>query len=351
MGCAVSQVSPADDEMTCGVAPADPHFRPVKRRRATTPLPPVVPFPADRLFLTVVEALARPAAWRVKDELASYIRGFQGLQIKLIVEKSEHNQLERLGAGLLKLNTVLCARTWLDKTNRHLAHVTVTQLCEDMGYVRHKHGGFHRENRQMVLTLLRVVSRIRVRVTLVSKRGQEPETFGDRVWSIKYDVESDVVTVETGNWDSRLWREKNGYVGLVTRDLGRMNPRQHGTAIRLGTYYTALSRVNRYQERPFEVSQLLERTGLSRLDAKHPSRQRDRFIKAHQTLVEAGVIKAWRFEGPADWVRSKVVVSWPDDLEARGMALLAKQEKVILSRVAAKARGVARQSIRTLQPT
>jgi hypothetical protein len=364
-----------------GIAPVVRSSRPV-----VDPLPAIVKFPADRVHGGTVQALARAAEW-TRDVVDGFHRGLQ------VVDGKNYRQfvgfrtnpgelwdfLMSRGESAIKAHYALWARCYEatgGDPGKYVA-LSVPQFCDDLGYHKHCKGGHRPERKREALRLLEVLTTAEIaviwRVGRKERRlrgplwhrgveGEERDGYGDLFGSARVGDRGlwDPVffTYKPGPWfEDEEWRRLNSCVGLVGLGLLHLDNRNDRWAIRIGGYYGTLARIGQYRQRTISVATVLCRTGLDKLNVRNPAEQLRAFERAHDRLVEVGVLKDWQLGtepvtdepdmddpatlvsladyGAGDWRRQRVVVTWPDPLtehtprleEARRVAIATASRK------------------------
>jgi hypothetical protein len=313
----------------------------VEQLQPQGPLPDLLRFQADRIQHGAVEALAKSDAWApVSDfdralEVAygggfRMVVGYRGLDGDLWVG------LRTRGPVAVKTHFALWARCF-EQTGGdpdQYVRLSITQLCEDLGYKRHHKGGFRREHKQEVLRLVealipvelavefkipgsRKVRRLRgplwQRGTVAEERDEYGDLFGaaregdPKLWdpvSISY---------RPGQWfQDPTWRRYNEYIGTVGAGLLKLDNLHDRWAILIGGYYASVARFGHYEPTRIGVDQILQHTGLGRRNRRNPGEQQEDFDRAHDRLVEVGVLMHWDYVGrAADWRDQEMELVWP----------------------------------------
>ena len=79
-------------------------------------------------------------------------------------------------------------------------------------------------------------------------------------------------------------RKRNAFVGMVGAGLLRLDSRDKW-ALRIGGYYGTLARFNQYAARTISAATVRARTGLAKLDARHPGLRSAAGIMGLDSLV------------------------------------------------------------------
>ncbi|HVS41313.1 MAG TPA: hypothetical protein VMU20_03505 [Candidatus Dormibacteraeota bacterium] len=371
------------------VAAAQTGIAPVGRsghRPVVDPLPAIVKFPADRVHGGTVQALARAAEW-TRDVVDGFHRGLQvadGKNYRQFVGfRTKPGELWDFlmsrGESAIKAHYALWARCYEatgGDPGKYVA-LSVPQFCDDLGYLKHCKGGHRPESKREAVRLLEVLTTAEIAV--IWRVGRKERRLRGPLWhrgveGAERDGYSDLFgsarigdpglwdpmffTYKPGPWfEDEEWRRLNSCVGMVGLGLLHLDNRNDRWAIRIGGYYGTLARIGQYRQRTIAAATVLCRTGLDKLNAGHPAEQLRAFERAHDRLVEVGVLKDWQLGtepvtdepdmddpatlasladyGAGDWRRQRVILTWPDPLtehtprleEARRRAVTAARRK------------------------
>lgn len=354
------------------------------RRHAAPSLPSdFIAFAGHRIHASTVEGLGRMDEWHPLEETGfarrlevKYGDGFTQ-QIGFRASEELWRVLKDKGAAAIKAHYALSAfcyhRTGGDGNEYVL--VDVPEFCDALGYKRQKAGGFKTRDKQRAMEVLtglttaelsveyaiprrpgkvgRVRGRIWERGLEAEQRDQCTDLFGHARIGDHAAWEPVAFTFRPGQWDSDPgWRAANEYVGKIGAGLLQLDTKRDEWAVRIGGYYGFLARVTQYQQPcRVRVATVLKRTGLNRQNRRHPAAQLEAFQRAHDRLVEVGVLASWQFDTPAveeepdmddpttlatlaeygegDWRGQGIVLAWPAALIEHGAALAARQHKAI----------------------
>lgn len=344
-------------------------------------LPAFLKFPADRVHQGTVQGIGRVEEWQ---PIADWVRAI------LVAEAPDYRQLvgfrtdpgeglwewlRTRGEAAIKLHYVFWARCFEatgGDPNEYFT-IDVAQLCEDLGYKRHHKGGFRLRDKQEAMLLVETFTAAELGVVFKLPNGKSGRLHG-RIWERGITAEtrdeySDVfgasraedakehwepakISVHPGQWfQDAEWRRANAYMGLLGQGLLRLDNRTDKWALRIGGYYGSIARTGQYRHRAISVGTVLARTGLAERNARNPREQLEAFERAHERLVQVGVLKAWQFAtspideepdmddpetvaqlaeyGSGDWRRKRVQLQWPDELTERGTGLAQARQRAI----------------------
>lgn len=335
---------------------------------ATSPRPllwhGLLRFPANRIHKAVLEAvtvgvvtfepsedtlppsadLLRFQSTGSRDQLAGTI-GF-----RLPPSAAEQELLTQRRPLLIKLQYVLWARAIAETggASSRPVVVTLSQLCEDLGYARLGNGAHRPEHKRQVRAALDLLTSLRINAEYRSPDRRCTQLDGP-LWARHPELETDrAVAYSPGHWHSDpVWARCNASFGLAGAGLLKLRADRDQWAIAVGGYLAALSRMNGYRPLTLRVSTLLERSGLATAESRNPGRMRDMLERALDRLETAGVIGEWDWSGDAaaepdmdaaadlsgladaaaDWSTRTVVVHWPPMLERRRADLQAARDQ------------------------
>jgi hypothetical protein len=321
-------------------------------------------FPANRIHKALLEAVTLgvvtfdrdedafpPSAdlWRFssagsRDQLAGTI-GF-----RLPPSNAEQETLTRSRSLLIKLQYVLWARAIAetDGAPDRPVIVTLSQLCEDLGYVRLANGAHRPEHKRQVQSALDLLTSLRIDADYRSPDRRLTQLTGP-LWKRHAELETDrTIAYSPGDWHSDpVWAKCNSSFGLASAGLLKLRPDRDRWAIAVGGYLAALSRMNGYRPLTLRVSTLLERSDLATAERRNPGRMRDMLERALDRLEAVGVIGEWDWSAGAaaepdmdaaddlsllaetatEWSSRSVIIRWPSTLQRRCEDLQASREQ------------------------
>jgi hypothetical protein len=353
------------------------HVRP---RVSARTLPPLVKFPADRIHAGTVQGLARAAEWC--DGVGGFFRALEvegraGYRQLVGFHREPEAELwdflRDRGEAAIKAHYALWARCYEETGGAPNKWVTmsVPQFCADLGYARQKAGGYKTRDKQHAMRLLEALTTAELAVEV--RVGRKVRQITGPIWTRglqarQRDEYSDLFgsqrvgdttlwdpvgfTFRPGPWfEDEEWRKRNAYVGMVGAGLLRLDTRQDRWALRLGGYYASLSRFGHYAPRSVTVATVLARTGLGKLNVRNPAEQEVAFERAHDRLVEVGVLERWCWTGEevgeepdmddpdtlarladygaGDWRRKRVSLTWPASLGSEGTRIENAQRQAL----------------------
>lgn len=313
-------------------------------------------FPADRIQKGFIESLM-PGAPDHPGELPKQRCGYQidvrgtrdRLRGTLGFHLEEDAETATQGSALLaKLHLVLWSRAFAE-TDGDLSReteVTLSQLCDDLGYARLKNGAHRPETRRHVARLLELLGQAELDLEYDAPDGSRARLTG-RFWDLRAQADSRTVRYRVGEWFFHpVWRRFNAAVGLAPAGLLELRTDRDAWALRLGAYLAVLARMNGYRPLALRVRTLLEKTGLAHAERRNPARMREKLERALERLEEVGVLADWDWEanGPEPemddpavlaalaeeaehWRERKVLLRWPQPLRAREAALTSARER------------------------
>jgi len=179
----------------------------------------------------------------------------------------------------------------------------VPQFCSDLGHAKQKAGGFKRRDKQHAMRLLdalttaelavearvgKKVNRLRGLIWARGVPAERHDEYGDLFGSARAGArdprEPVAFSYRPEPWfEDEDWRKRNAFVGMVGVGLLRLDSRDTWP-LRIGGYYGTLARFGGYTDRIISAATVLARTGLAKLDARHPGKQREAFERAHDRL-------------------------------------------------------------------
>jgi hypothetical protein len=349
-----------------------------------TALPPYTRFPADRIHMGTVEAFARIHEWKESDDFHRALTVASGPQFHQTVglrsDPGEQiwnvlRESERMILGHYAL-WARCYETTGGDPSQYVI-LSVPQFCADLDYKKHHKGGFRLRDKREAMQLLEALTTPEIAVEFVTPgRAGKVLRLRGRIWERGLEAEqrdqySDLFgsarsgdrnlwepigfSYRPGPWfaDSE-WRRYNRFVGMIGAGLLKLHTRNDRWAIRIGGYYGTLARIGQYRSRTIAVAKVLEKTGLMVVNARNPAEQEEAFSRAHDRLVQVGVLLAWMYEenasgpvdeepdmddpetlatlhayGAGDWRRKRVRLEWPAAMTMAGESLSAAQERAI----------------------
>ena len=358
-----------------------PSTSPAKRRpRTDNRLGAYTRFPADRINKGTIEAYARVCDWQAVDGFFRGVTVASGTKFRQTIGfRTDPGQtlwdfLRTRGEAAIKAHYALWARCYETTGGEAGKYIVldIPQFCEDLGYTKHHKGGFRREHKQEAVRILHALTTAELSVEFTAgsngkvrrlrgplwQRGieaDERDQYGDLFGAARMGDPSNwepvKVSYAPGQWfEDPEWRKHNKYVGLIGAGILRLDNRNDRWAIRIGGFYGTLARFEQYRPRAFHVLTVLRKTGLSSLNTRNPQEQEEAFRRAHDRLVEVGVLKAWVYDGepipepdmddpddlaaladyqPDDWRRRRVVITWPDAMTAETARLEAAEQRAV----------------------
>lgn len=321
-------------------------------------------FPANRIHKAVLEAmtlgvttfdpwddalppspdLLRFQAAGSRDRLTGAI-GF-----RLPPTHADQQFLAQRRSLLIKLQYVLWARA-IAETGGAAGQpvvVTLSQLCEDLGYVRLGNGAHRPEHKRQVRAALDLLTSLEINADYRSPDRRCTQLEGP-LWKRHPELETDrAIAYSPGDWHADpVWARCNGSFGLASAGLLKLRADRDQWAIAVGGYLTALSRMNGYRPLTLRVATLLERSGLATAESRNPGRMRDMLERALDRLEAVGVIGEWDWSGvtgeepdmdaaadlstlaeaAAAWPTRSVVIHWPPALQRRSTDLQSAREQ------------------------
>lgn len=242
---------------------------------------------------------------------------------------------------LLKLQWVLWARHFAETGGDPGAHaeVEITRLCDDLGYQRLANGAHRPANRRSVAEALARLAELALDLHYRAPDGRGTHLAGP-VWELS--LGESRVRYRPGDWArDPLWRRFNGAVGLAPAGLLALRGDRDAWAIRVGSYLSALARLNGYRPLNLGVKVLLEKTGLAAAEARNPARMREKLERALERLEEVGCLGSWTWAEEEDaepdmdapetlaalyrsgehWRGRRLRITWARALEAREIVL------------------------------
>jgi hypothetical protein len=309
-------------------------------------------FPADRIQKGLVEVLMPGACELERNELPSerwvrrvdarsgrdYLWGTIGFRPAAAGEEPEHHP------SALKLQWALWARFYAETGGKPdgEARVSLSQLCDDLGYARLANGAHRPATKRLVVDLLRRLGDLELELRYTAPDGSTVHLAGP-AWQIEFAPGSSVtVRYRPGSWfGNPVWRRFNSAVGVAPAALLQLRPDRDAWALRVGSYLASLARMNGYRPLTLHVRTLLERTGLSAAESRNPARMREKLERALERLEETGCLGSWDWAGsgsepdmdsPGDlaqlgaaenWTDLRLMLQWPSVIGVREGALTA----------------------------
>lgn len=281
--------------------------------------------------------------------------------------------METNNATAIKMQFILWARAYseTDAEPGQFIRLSVSQLCDDLGYKRKK-GAHKRENKQKAGEVFEMLVQREIAVIGTDPKGK-PIRLRGPIWNrgISADEYEDlfganragdpaswipsVLSYSPGDWfNEPTWRAYNRHIALIGEGLLKLSgEKKDKYAVLIGGYLGMLARMNSYRTSFIKAKTLLEKSGLWAADATtNPGRMIEKLKNALDRLVEVEVIKGWRYKGKDDPSidydnlddpdtlaaladdgadpdeRNRVIIiEWPDKLEERRIEIQAKQQK------------------------
>ncbi|QQZ10157.1 helix-turn-helix domain-containing protein [Heyndrickxia vini] len=198
-----------------------------------------------------------------------------------------------------------------------------------------RRGGFDHKQRKNILKSLSIIQNLWLhldQITVYSNGKPEQTTLQGRIFLFKNDEELEnasltdrSITFSVDPIFSRYLNGKTRQVALLSLQALRYDPYRQNWEKRLARYLSWRWRTQARKGNilhPNKISTLLESIGKS-LDDRSPSRTRERFENALDTLVEDGVIVSWHYEKWDEsianhkgwsriWLNSLVLIEPPD---------------------------------------
>jgi hypothetical protein len=268
--------------------------------------------------------------------------------------------LQRRGEALIKAHYALWAR-WYEQTDGKPGQWAITslhQFCADLGYSKHRNGGFRAEQKQEAASLLDVLTAVEVEATFspagkaagsrrldgpLWQRRAAPDTHppsGAHLQPARGDARScwdpEKFVFSPGRWFADpVWRKQNPYVGQISVGLLRLSQHKDQVAIRIGAYLATLARIDQYRPTAIRIDTLLDRIGMAGSYPKEPAKLRDVLQASLSKLQKVGVIAGWEgldddpaepdmddyehlsnFDdyAPSPWRRRVIEIRWPEEL-------------------------------------
>jgi hypothetical protein len=325
-------------------------------------LPTLIQFPGDRIHKATVEALSRVDDWKQEEGFSratrpSVRRGDFSMLFGLKEDPGEAiwQFLLKRGEAAIKAHYALWARIY-EQTGGEpgkWAVINLNQFCADLGFTKHKKGGYKREQRQEAVRLLEALTALELVVyfTPPGKKARQRRLRGP-LWQRGFIAEesdqySDLFgQIREGDptlWDpvgfafgpgawfsDPVWRRNNRYLGQIGAGLLRLSTHTDQVAIRIGGYLGTLARIGQYRSLRLRITTLLERIGMADHYPKDPKRLQAAVEKGIDKLVAVGVVAGWRYteNAPSDpeeessqvqqdsWRTRVLEVEWPEELTA-----------------------------------
>ena len=277
--------------------------------------------------------------------------------------------VQRRGAMLAKLQLAFWARVYheTDVTPGQYVEMPIVQLCDDLGYKRHK-GGHRREHKIEVGKALDSLFDLEIEAHGYIN-GKRYKMTGP-LWSKGIKLESEelfdmvpvVVRFAPGDWfNIEEWRRLNGQVATMSAGALKLSTEKNDqAALFLACYFATLARMNGNEpSKRLKARTLAEKSGLVKT-YKKPGALQKAVEGALGRLVEVGVIKDYPldtvdtcadpndFDNPEtlatlaedgskkgkDWLNQVYIIKWPDEVVKNGPAIAEKREKHIKRRTA-----------------
>lgn len=323
----------------------------------------LIRFSSDRIHKAVVDSLAGGFTFTPHEhsterdfQLArefggrssrDYLAGRLGFRLPPTDQKLELLNGNR--AQLIKLQFALWARAFAetDADPGRPAVVTLSQLCDDLGYHRQQNGSHRPEHKRQVAEWVALLTSIELDAEYEAPDGQRVRLTGP-LWKRFPDWELDrQIAFAPGPWYADpLWRRFNRRVGLFSAALLSLRPDRDRWAICIGGYLACLARMNGYRPLTLRVATLLERTGLQEAERRNPSRMREMLERSLEQLEARGAIAQWDWfnaapyepdmDTPAElekllgvapgWAERSLVIRWPVALQHREASLSSARE-------------------------
>lgn len=315
----------------------------------------LIRFPADRIHKAVVEALV-PGALELgtPDEEWSRSHAFTSrsrrdevsgrIGFREEVPEPRQRLLEQNGALLIKAHYALWARAFAETEGKPGAPVSVTlsQLCDDLGYARLQNGAHRPDTKRQALQILETLAALELDARYHAPDGRRVRLEGS-LWRLhSHCEETRSVQYGPGEWFLEpVWRKHNHSVGLAGAGLLQLRPDRDRWAICLSAYLAALSRMNGYRPLTLRAQTLLEKSGLLHAERRNPARMREMLERALERAETAGLLSQWDWlsepapepdmDSPldlaallhagADWQDGRLMFHWPEEFQARAQRL------------------------------
>lgn len=323
----------------------------------------LIRFSSDRVHKALVESLACGFTF-IPDERAVPSELGHGLSFEAASGKDrlggrlgfrvpltdrERQLLDEYRSQLTKLQFALWARAFAetDAEPERPVVVTLSQLCDDLGYRRLQNGAHRPELKRQVAALLALLTAVEVDAEYRAPDGRTARLRGP-LWQRFPDLEPErSLAYAPGAWAADpLWSRFNRRVALAGAGLLALRPDRDRWAISVGGYLATLARMNGYRPLTVRVETLLERTGLGEAEQRNPSRMREMLERALEQLEAVGVIAGWDWfssdhsepdmDAPSDlarlagtaphWAQRSLVIQWPAPLRDREASLRSRRE-------------------------
>lgn len=290
-------------------------------------------------------------------------------------DKSElWDYLRAGGAKMVKTYFALWAR-WFDEGGQPGQPITVSinQFCHDLGFAKHKNGGYRPEvKRQATQMLEAIMSLEMVALYRPPSTKEKQRRIRGPVWSRLIAEEADQTTDRNAEtkWETASfcytpgpWFADPVYsrfqeaIGKIGSGLLAIESTEEW-AILIGGYLATLTRTNKYKPLHLRVETILVRANRAQTkDAKRRATEtQNYFERAMDVLQKNGVIKNWSYDGrgaeelddeatPAkiedyyassekasDWRKKTVNILLPDNLADQTARLIEQQKKQITKR-------------------
>lgn len=323
----------------------------------------LIRFSSDRIHKAVVESLTSGFTFTPHEfsserdlHLAREFGGRSGrdylsgrLGFRLPPTDRERELLNGHRAQLIKLQFALWARAFAetDAEPARPAVVTLSQLCDDLGYHRQQNGSHRPEHKRQVAEWVALLTSIELEAEYEAPDGQRVHLTGP-LWRRFPDWELDrQIAFAPGPWYANtVWSRFNRRVGLFSAALLSLRPDRDRWAIGIGGYLACLARMNGYRPLTLRVATFLERTGLQEAERRNPSRMREMLERALEQLEACGAIAQWDWfnadpyepdmDTPAvleqllgsapGWADRSLVIRWPEALRHREASLSSARE-------------------------
>lgn len=323
----------------------------------------LIRFSSDRVHKALIESLAGGFAF-IPDERALPSELHDGsdfvsiggkdrltgrLGFRLPPTDRERRLLDEYRSQLIKLQFALWARAFAetDAEPERPVIVTLSQLCDDLGYRRLQNGAHRPEHKRQVAELLALLTTVELDAEYLTPDGRTTYLRGP-LWQRFPDLEPErTFAYSPGTWYADpAWNRYNRRVALAGAGLLALRPDRDRWAISVGGYLATLARMNGYRSLTVRVETLLERTGLGEAERRNASRMREMLERALEQLEAVGVIAAWDWFGsdpsepdmdtPSDlsrlantaphWAQRSLVIQWPAPLRDRETVLRSRRE-------------------------
>lgn len=340
------------------------HSKSRSGRRTTNvvELPEFLRFFSDPIHAGVIRGLAHIKEWEAVDTL-KYGYRVQYAKASIVVGLPNSHRVEQLyqalceaGPKVFKVHYGLWTRYYEAKdAGDSGAILSIPQCCHDLGFTRSQNGGYRREHKVLIATLMDSFAHLELRVerTFTSNKTRKVVQFGGRVWTHTWRKEKEfsdavealprpehsnqsefarVILLPKGQaqeWEKTQylfqpgplfnhpdWKKHYRNVAKIGSGLLKLRNDKDQWAISIAAYLGTVIRSHKYRPRRLFIRTILNRANIISTPGYRgrPDSNRARFYDALEKLKSVGVIRDYR---TVDFDDTDIDVTDEDALDAQ----------------------------------